>query len=191
MDVLETKRLVIRPFEMSDLEEAHRVLDQDIQWGGPGRTLAYRRHKLRLYTALADWDDAGRLYGFRALTLKPGGEIIGTSGFHPDAWRPDWKAIFWPQFFGADAQAGYGSFELGIGYALARGMRGLGYATEAAGALLEHAFGDLHVARVFALTDRDNHASVALMRRLGMRVASHPDPAIAYPAFAGVCENPG
>ncbi len=43
MDTRETEHLIIRPFGMGDLEEAHRLLDGDIQWAGPGRSLEYRR----------------------------------------------------------------------------------------------------------------------------------------------------
>ena len=51
--------------------------------------------------------------------------------------------------------------------------RRAGYASEAATALLEVAFGPLGLHRVFGRTDARNVASAALMRRLGMRQEAH------------------
>ncbi len=56
-----------------------------------------------------------------------------------------------------------------IGYTLLRGHRGLGYATEAAGAMVELAFGSLGAHRVSGHLDQRNRASAAVLERLGMR----------------------
>lgn len=55
-----------------------------------------------------------------------------------------------------------------IAWRLAREHWGHGYATEAATAWLEHAFGTLRLPRVISVADRDNERSIAVMRRLGM-----------------------
>jgi ribosomal-protein-alanine N-acetyltransferase len=194
MDSLETERLCIRPFTMDDLEEAHRLLDQDIQWAGPEFTLEQRRKKVQLHISLAQWDDTERLYGNRALLLKTSGEMVGFVGFHPDLWPPAWKLAFWPALFGLspdDATLRCASLELGLGYALSTRHRHQGYAAEAVQAFLDHAFRELRVGRVLAATERGNEDSVALMQRVGMRIARHPDPAAVYPAAVGVIENPG
>ncbi|MEQ1735038.1 MAG: GNAT family protein [Rhodoglobus sp.] len=60
-----------------------------------------------------------------------------------------------------------------IGWVLARGFHGHGYAHEAANATLDRAFGQLGLRRVFAELDPRNDASVALCRRLGMRHEAH------------------
>jgi len=60
-----------------------------------------------------------------------------------------------------------------IGWALHPDVHGLGYAAEAAGALLDLAFGVAGVHRVFAELDPRNEASAALCRRLGMRHEAH------------------
>ena len=60
-----------------------------------------------------------------------------------------------------------------IGYTLARGAQGRGYATEAVRALLGYAFGTLGLHRVSATTDCGNAASVALLERVGMRREAH------------------
>ena len=56
-----------------------------------------------------------------------------------------------------------------IGWRLLRRNWGRGYATEAARAIVAHAFGTLTVPRVTAVADPDNAASIAVMLRLGMR----------------------
>jgi RimJ/RimL family protein N-acetyltransferase len=47
-------------------------------------------------------------------------------------------------------------------------LRTFGYATEAATAWLDHAFGPLALPRVISITDPPNLRSLAVMRRLGM-----------------------
>jgi RimJ/RimL family protein N-acetyltransferase len=193
MDTLETERLVIRPFATDDLQDAHQLLDEDIQWAGPSVTVAQREARLRLYIALANWDDTGRIYGLRALVLRGSKRMIGICGFHPDLWSPDWKAVFWPQLFDTYdplIMGRYASLELGIGYALSCKERGRGYATEAVRAALGHAFGQFKVGRVFATTDRGNRDSVRLMERVGMRTATNPDMDTTWPGVVGVVENP-
>jgi RimJ/RimL family protein N-acetyltransferase len=60
-----------------------------------------------------------------------------------------------------------------IGYVVNPEYAGRGYATEAAGALLDLAFGDLALHRVVARVDARNTASAAVVRRLGMRQEAH------------------
>ena len=192
MDTFETERLIIRRFVADDLLAAHQVLDLDLEWSGPAFTLDQRRERLQLYIYLAGWQDTGRLYGFRAITLKASQQLIGLSGFHPDVWSPRWKAVFWPALFPERDPAAFGahaSLELGVGYALSQAARGQGYASEAVNALLEHAFRALRVERVFATTDQANTDSVKLMERVGMRTARNPDALAAYPGVVGVIEN--
>ena len=52
--------------------------------------------------------------------------------------------------------------ELGLYWAVTPEHRGNGYATEAARAVIDHGFGELHLARIVATTDRDNLASIAV-----------------------------
>ena len=56
-----------------------------------------------------------------------------------------------------------------IGWRLARAWWGQGLATEAARAVIGFAFDELGLARVHSIADPDNAASLAVMRRLGMR----------------------
>jgi RimJ/RimL family protein N-acetyltransferase len=57
-----------------------------------------------------------------------------------------------------------------VGWFLAPGARGRGYATEAAEAMLKLGFGELGLHRIEARLDALNTASAALCERLGMRL---------------------
>ena len=60
-----------------------------------------------------------------------------------------------------------------IGYTFARAYQHSGLAAEAARAVIDFAFGALELNRVIATTDCRNAPSVALMERLGMKMAGH------------------
>ena len=60
-----------------------------------------------------------------------------------------------------------------IGYTLGRAHQRQGYATEAVRAVLDLAFARLGLHRVSASVDADNHASLALLERLGLRREAH------------------
>lgn len=62
-----------------------------------------------------------------------------------------------------------GAQTLELNWALRDAARGHGYATEMGGAALTVAFASLQADRVVAFTEVHNHASQAVMRRLGMR----------------------
>lgn len=60
-----------------------------------------------------------------------------------------------------------------IGFTLSRQFQKRGYAAEAVARVLDYAFAELELHRVIAVTDSENHASVALLERLGMRREAH------------------
>lgn len=60
-----------------------------------------------------------------------------------------------------------------IGYTLARGFQGRGYATEAITRLLQYLFDERGLHRVHASCDTENRASIRLLERLGMRREAH------------------
>lgn len=60
-----------------------------------------------------------------------------------------------------------------IWYVFDPAYHGNGYATEAARALVDFAFRDLHLHRVWADADPRNPASLRVMQRLGMRQEAH------------------
>jgi RimJ/RimL family protein N-acetyltransferase len=60
-----------------------------------------------------------------------------------------------------------------VGITLAPAHQGCGLATEALVSVLDYVFGQLGKHRVSAVTDADNHAAAALLRRLGFRQEAH------------------
>jgi RimJ/RimL family protein N-acetyltransferase len=67
--------------------------------------------------------------------------------------------IFWPATDGA----------VEFGYGVVPSRRGLGYATEAAGRILQVAFDDPAVHQVYADVEGDNPASVRVLEKSGLR----------------------
>jgi hypothetical protein len=111
---------------MDDLEAAHQLLDQDIQWAGPSFSREQRRQSLQFYISLAAWHDTGQHYGYRAVCLKETRQLIGICGFLPGLMSPQCKAIFWPVLFGPAADPvdmAYATPEWDLGYALSTSYR--------------------------------------------------------------------
>lgn len=138
--MLETERLVLRPFKETDAEGLHAYLGDEevVQYEPYG---AMTMEECRLEAARRASDEA-----FWAVCLADG-TLIGNL-----------------YLSGADE---FGTRE--IGYVFARACWHKGYATEAARRLMAYAFERLATRRIIALCDTRNAASFALMERLGMR----------------------
>jgi len=146
--VLETDRLILRPFAAGD---AARI-------SGLAGDAAVADTTLRIphpYTVemASDWIDTHdtiREKGialFYAVCLREGGELIGSTGIDID----------FPQ----------GRAE--IGYWIGQEYWGKGYATEAAGRLMEYSFTELKLHKVTAHHFARNGASGRILEKLGMR----------------------
>jgi len=122
-------------------------------------------------------------YGDRAVVRRSDGELIGACGLVPSLipLARSGAEGFGRQFFP----------EVGLYYALSSDTRGHGYATEAARALCSWSFKQLKLARIIATTEHDNHASIGVMQRLGMRILRHAEAAPAWLQVVGVLEAPG
>jgi RimJ/RimL family protein N-acetyltransferase len=92
-----------------------------------------------------------RGYGLWAVQIRATSEFVGFLGLAV----PSWKAAFTPC--------------TEVGWRLARSAWGHGYATEAATAVLETAFGQLELDEVVSFTTTDNLPSQRVMQRIGMR----------------------
>ena len=160
--MLETERLRVRPLSVVDAEAVHAVS------GGP--------HPGWLEWTAASYEQLEALrqppYGERAICLRDGGELVGMVGVVP-SMGPFGQL---PGFGGAIGPAHRLRPEVGLYWAVAPEHRGNGYATEAARAVIDQGFAELGLARIVATTERDNLASIAVMRRLGMRVEQNPLP---------------
>jgi RimJ/RimL family protein N-acetyltransferase len=58
--------------------------------------------------------------------------------------------------------------DVDVGFALRESYRGKGYAFEAAQAAMRHGQEDLGISRIVAITSPDNHASMNVLRKLGL-----------------------
>jgi RimJ/RimL family protein N-acetyltransferase len=184
MPVLETPRLIVRPFVMEDLEGCHKLFDLEA-WQ-TGNTLEQRRTWLQWsvlnYEAVAELLQPA--YGDRALVLKASGELVGSVGLVPGMSFFDRLASL-----GGNANCNVMRPEVGMFWATRTAHLRNGYATEAAQALVDYAFGTLHLARLIATTDDDNLASQAVMRHLGMSIERNPRPDPLWFQVVGVLQN--
>jgi RimJ/RimL family protein N-acetyltransferase len=147
---LTTPRLLLRAWRSDDLP-LYAALNADPEvtkyLGGP-----ISREQS---DAIADWAQAlhsAEGIGLLAVERRADNAFLGMCGLHHLGWYPD---------------------DIEIAWRLARPAWGHGYATEAAGAWLAHAFTVLDVPRVISVTDVPNERSIAVMRRLGMTVDHH------------------
>jgi RimJ/RimL family protein N-acetyltransferase len=89
-------------------------------------------------------------FGLYAVEVKDGDAFIGFTGLS----RPGFDAPFMPA--------------IEVGWRLARESWGNGYATEAAGAVVDHAFGTLGLEALVSFTAEWNRRSRRVMEKIGM-----------------------
>ncbi len=152
---IRTERLILRRFGGSDLDafHAYHSLAETARFlPGPAKTYTQSMERVGRYANFVfakegDWV---------ALAVEAADDG-GLQGEVVLKWLP-----------------GYGQGE--VGWSLAPGARGKGYATEAAAAVLRLGFEELGMHRIEARLDELNTASAALCCRLGMRQeARHVD----------------
>jgi RimJ/RimL family protein N-acetyltransferase len=154
MTVLETPRLILRPFQDADLEP-FREYRSDPQvaryqgWETPfsrPQAEAFIREMKRARPGVP-----GTWYQF-ALQRKLAAGLIGDCGFH---------------IFDHDPR------QAEIGYTVASRFQRMGYGSEGVGRLLDFLFAELGLHRVTATCDVQNQASARLLERVGMRREGH------------------
>jgi [ribosomal protein S5]-alanine N-acetyltransferase len=193
MPALETIRLIIRPFVMEDLIDVHRLFDIELN------TDDLHTEKMNNMNERAEWLEWSVLnysqlaklyqppYGDRAVVMKETGKLIGSCGYVPCLMPFEQVPNF--SYHSAAGKAGHATLEFGLFYAISPSHQRQGYASEAAQALVDYAFQHLDLKRVIATTDFDNHASIGVMRKLGMRVEKNPLKEPPWLQVVGVVEN--
>jgi ribosomal-protein-alanine N-acetyltransferase len=143
--VLETERLLLRRLTMDDLAALYR--DPEVRrWFPDGtRTREQTREELAW---IIDVHYARYGYGLWATILEDSGAFIGRCGLLP--WEIE------------------GRTEVEVAYLLDPASWGRGLATEAARAVVGHAFATLPVDRLICLVDPGNEASRRVATRIGM-----------------------
>jgi RimJ/RimL family protein N-acetyltransferase len=143
--LIETDRLLMRPLTTSDLDEfvelhAMPEVERTMKGAFDRPTALARLERNEL-----EWEERG--HGLVAILERAGGRFLGRSGLK-----------YWPQFD-----------EIEVGWVLRTEAWGRGFATEAGRACLDWGFRTLEVPYITAMILRDNHRSVAVATRLGMR----------------------
>ena len=152
--LLETKRLLIRPFKDSDLEPLFAYRNDPEAAKYQGWDIPYPREKAINWVTNPDvivpTEPGGRFKA--ALELESTGEMIGDVDF---------------------MLTEHDVLQAHVGYSLARAYWHQGYATEAVQRLLAYLFDELNLHRITAETDVLNEPSWRLLERLGFRREAH------------------
>ncbi len=144
--VIETKRMILRPFTLDDIPASHLMnLDAEVsQYTGDGGVVSLHEIERRIKeNVLGDYKKYG--YGRLAVEEKGGENFIGFCGLK---YIPEDK-------------------EVDLGYRFMKKYWGKGLATEASKACLDYGFNTLKLKRVTATVLPDNHASINVLRKLG------------------------
>lgn len=150
MQILETKRLVLRRLQPDDLDSLFALYrDPDIRRYFPEGTLSYEETRRELDWFVAGGDPDHPALGLWATIHKESRAFIGRCGLIP--WTID------------------GTLEVEIAYLLAKPYWRLGLGREIAQALVRYGFEELHVSRLIALIDPDNGASRRTAVAAGLR----------------------
>lgn len=193
MPALESARLVIRPLTFEDLATVHQILDVELAEADFGSeatsTLAERREWL--HWTVMSYDQHARLYqppyGERAVALKQAGELVGLIGFVP-CLAPFEQLPGFSSAVSPPSQT-YTTAEVGLFYAIRPAHQRRGYASEAARAMVDYAFGPMQLKRIVATTSYDNDGSMGVMRRVGMRIEKNPYAEPPWLQVVGVLDN--
>ena len=168
--IIETERLLLRPWRESDLAHFIRMnKDAEVMRFFPS-TLKSAQTKQFYKDILQEFLEYG--YGLYATEEKERGSFIGFIGFHW-AW---FKADFCPC--------------IEIGWRLNKQYWGKGYATEGAKACLEHGFTNLKFDKIYSFTSICNNASQKVMQKIGMQLEQyfdHPDIPEGHPLRPHIC----
>ncbi|HYC63276.1 MAG TPA: GNAT family N-acetyltransferase [Reyranellaceae bacterium] len=147
-----TRRLVVRPWRKSDLEDAHALYSDGANlgyWNVPAhKTLAETRRTMRWHIAYQP-----QFYAIWAVEEKKTGRVIGMVNYH--------------HRFTAQKR-------VDVGWLIRRDHQRKGLTAEAMRPLLRYLFRDLGLHKVEALIMPANKASQALARRLGFRKEGGP-----------------
>src|SRR5688572_32214269 len=143
---LKTKRLILRPFRESDLDDmAALMANQDFMRFSLG---VLSREQTAAFLGKITARDRDGLPSQLAVLLRANERLIGYCGFF--------------------AQAVDSVEEIEIGYRLDPDLWGQGLATEAARAVRDYGFGELNLPRLISLIHPDNVASQRVAEKNGM-----------------------
>jgi RimJ/RimL family protein N-acetyltransferase len=154
---LETERLVLRKPELGDRDGYAEL------WGDPevvrflgGTTVPPDEVPAGIERMLGQWERHG--VGLFSVVRKEDDQLVGRVGYLL------WDTERWVHAMSEELE---GPLELEIGWTLIRAFWNQGYATEAAIACRDHAFGELGRERVISLIAPENVASIRVAEKIG------------------------
>lgn len=148
LKILETERLILRRLSPGDAEFILRLVNEPSWLRYIGDKGVSTREDARDYILKGPVDMYARLgFGLYLVELKEGEVSIGICGLIKRDTLED----------------------VDIGFAFLPKFWGKGYAYESASAVMAYAKGAFGLTRLAAITSLDNHASAALLEKLGFR----------------------
>lgn len=190
MKPIVTERLIIREFRPSDLGEIYRILDVELKFiDSIEQDSSISQRKKWLEWTLQGYEQNRMLlnppYGDSAIVLKDTLQLIGVCGLVPVlaplGLIPYYRYI-------ADAEdTDYNYPEVGIFCAISSHYQCRGFAYEALKALIDKAFTKLKLKRIIGVTTLYNNPSIAVLKRLGMRIETVPEH--KWMQVVGILEN--
>lgn len=151
---LETARLLLRPFQIADLDDLHAVQ-------GDPEVVRYLPWPVRTREQSRTWLQAR----IDAPDLRADDDAVA----YAVERRHDRRVIGSITLFLRSVEHRQGE----VGFAFERPAQGQGYAFEASQAVVDLAFLRLGLHRITGCTDSRNEPSARLLRRLGMRQEAH------------------
>ena len=147
---IKTERLLLRPLVMSDAEAlfAYRSLPEVALFQ------SWQPESIDAVDAFLKDNESALLHTpdtwYQVAICLPDGMLIGDIGIHT-----------------------LENDQLELGYTLSPSFQGMGYASEAVGAIVREAFSRWNMHRIIASVDPANTASIRLLERLGFRKEAH------------------
>jgi [ribosomal protein S5]-alanine N-acetyltransferase len=188
MKAIVTNRLVIREFRPSDLGEIYRILDVELKFTDSTEQDSSITQRKKWWTIQGYEQNRMLLnppYGDHAIVLKDTLQIVGACGLVP---------ILAPlgliPYYRYAADAGEGEYnypEVGLFFAVSSHYQCRGFAYEASKALIDVAFDKLKLKRIVGITHLHNNPSIAVLKRLGMRIETLPEH--KWMQVVGILEN--
>ena len=160
MQVLETPRLLIRPFTMDDVVATHREIYTGADVWGPKTRDQVADGVMMAMLMSRSHDDAP--WAKRAVVLKLDDTLIGQVRLSPSHnYFYRWEEEPNPR---------YNELEVELAFAFGKQYWGQSYAYEASQAMIRYAFDELNLRRLVNGTGDENQRSINLHRRLGFRI---------------------
>jgi RimJ/RimL family protein N-acetyltransferase len=154
---LETERLLLRKPELGDLDGYAAM------WGDPevvrflgGSVSGPEQVPKGIERMLRHWDR--HRVGLFSVIRKEDDQFVGRTGYLL------WDTERWANAMHEELD---GELETEIGWTVVRAFWNQGYATEAAIACRDHAFGELGKERIISLIARENYASIRVAEKIG------------------------